>query len=89
MNHHERVAFLPFVSLCLTSKRSKAYPEDPKTVGEHLLRRRVQQGCLQRQVAEHLGATDTTILNWEKGWTTPEARHWPKIIDYLGCDPQH
>ncbi len=88
MELHERFAFLPFVKLCLRTERPKPYPLHPSSLGEHLIKRRMEAGLYQREVAVRLGVTLHTVLNWEKGWTEPEARHWPKIIGFLGCDPQ-
>lgn len=47
----------------------------------------MEAGLYQRQIASRLGVTPDTVLNWEKGWTKPPARHWPKILDFLGYDP--
>jgi len=62
-------------------------PEDPQTLGEHLLARRLTLGLLQREVADRLGVTPYTVLNWEKGQTSPALVHYPAIIAFLGFDP--
>ena len=84
---HRRVAFLPFVSLCLKTERPWPYPRIPATLGEHLRKQRIEAGLYQRQVAAELGVTLHTIIDWEKDRKAPEARHWPKIITFLGFDP--
>lgn len=45
-------------------------------------------GLLQRQVAAEIGVSSATLLLWEKGRARPEIRHWPRIIRFLGYDPQ-
>jgi DNA-binding XRE family transcriptional regulator len=42
---------------------------------------------LQRDVADRIGVTQFTILNWEKGRTTPSISAFPGIIRFLGYDP--
>ena len=44
-------------------------------------------GLLQRDVAERIGVTPFTILNWEKGRTTPSISAVPGIIEFLRYDP--
>ena len=34
-----------------------------------------------------MGVNTWTLGNWEKGYTKPALRFWPKIIDFLGYDP--
>lgn len=87
MNPHERVAFMPIVKLCLRTERPRPYSLCPSTLGEHLNKRRIEAGLFQRQVALQIGVTLFTLINWEKDRTRAAARHWPKIIEFLGHDP--
>jgi transcriptional regulator with XRE-family HTH domain len=41
----------------------------------------------QKQAAERLGVTECTVVNWEKGNTTPVIHALPSIIQFLGYDP--
>jgi transcriptional regulator with XRE-family HTH domain len=82
-----RVAFLPFVSVCLKRARPKPYPENPVILGEHLKKRRMELGLLQREVAKQLGIGVFTYLSWERGGRAPFKRYWPGIITFLGHDP--
>lgn len=63
------------------------YPQSPEHIGEHLKKRRLDLGLLQREVAEQLGVSMFTIINWESGETRPLVRYGPRIIDFLGYDP--
>lgn len=54
-------------SLTLRGRISRPdYLENPRTAGEHLLKRRHDLGLTQVQVAEALGVTVSTITTWEK-----------------------
>jgi len=62
------------------------YPEHPITVGEHIRKKRMDLGLLQREVAEIIGVTESSIWNWEHG-TEPELQFNPSIIKFLGYIP--
>ncbi|MCK9418234.1 MAG: helix-turn-helix domain-containing protein [Nitrospirae bacterium] len=58
----------------------------PKTLGEHIQKRRMDLGLFQRQAADKMGVSAASICSWERG-TEPELRHIPKIIEFLGYVP--
>jgi len=62
-------------------------PIEPKTVGDHIRRRRLQLHLLQRDVAERIGVDKTSIFNWEANTATPEIRYMPTIIRFLAYNP--
>ncbi len=69
---HLRVAFpLPHVPVTFTVNRPKDYSEHPKTLGEHLRKRRAELGLFQRQVANQLGASEWSYLLWENDRREP------------------
>lgn len=80
---HRRVAFLPFVRVCLKSLRKKPFDFEPQTLGEQVKRRRLQLGLSQKEVGEMLGVTSFTVLNWEKGKTEPLEKLILKIYGFL------
>ena len=43
-------------------------------------------GLLQREVAEIIGVTESSVWNWEHG-TDPELHYNPRIIKFLGYIP--
>lgn len=57
------------------------------TIGEHLKEARITRGLLQRQVAEVLGLTTSTVVNWENGKTDPLPKDGPRIVRFLGYLP--
>lgn len=42
---------------------------------------------MQKQLAELLWVTPSTINNWEKGRSTPTIQALPNLIAFLGYDP--
>jgi transcriptional regulator with XRE-family HTH domain len=64
----------------------EGYPETPVTIGEHILKRRIDLDLFQREVAEIIGVSEQTVCNWEHG-IEPELRFIPKIIEFLGYIP--
>jgi DNA-binding transcriptional regulator YiaG len=78
---------LPSCHLRLKAAKPKAYPVDPKTIGDHLKKRRHELGLFQAEAASQLGVGEFTLLTWEKGQATPSVRMLPRIISFLGYDP--
>lgn len=64
-----------------------AYPRELRTVGDHLRKRRLDLGLLQREVAATLGVRVDTIRNWEVGRNAPAQWQWPGVIRFLGYVP--
>lgn len=63
------------------------YPKSLKTIGDHLKKRRLDLGLLQREVAQRIGVDETTIYLCERDRVKPSLAQIPKIIDFLGRDP--
>ncbi|MPZ31997.1 MAG: helix-turn-helix domain-containing protein [Rhodospirillales bacterium] len=82
-----RVAFLPGVPLTFKALRKKDYSEAPKTLGEHLKKRRKELGLFQREAAARLGVVKETYANWEKGKTEPVAYQFRPVVAFLEYDP--
>ncbi|MEW6108051.1 MAG: helix-turn-helix transcriptional regulator [Nitrospirota bacterium] len=64
----------------------KGYPLKPRTLGEHIRKRRLDLGLLQIDVAAEIGVTESTVWNWEHG-TEPELIHIPTVLAFLGYVP--
>ena len=64
---------MPFCQTTLKAKRPRirAYPEELKTIGDHIRKRRLDLGLLQKDVGRLVGVDTTTVTNWEKGRTGP------------------
>jgi len=63
-------------------------PEKLVTLGDHLRQRRIERGLVQREVADELGASEASLVNWEAGHREPALRFIPRIIHFLGYDPR-
>jgi transcriptional regulator with XRE-family HTH domain len=59
----------------------------PKSIGEHLKKRRLQLRLLQADVAKLLNVCEDTVTGWENDRYTPQISHYPKIIEFLGYNP--
>jgi len=80
---------LPFCYLTLLAKKptSGAYPKKLVTLGNHLRKRRLDLGLLQKDVAVLIGVDTNTITIWEKNRGGPKLKFVPRIIDFLGYEP--
>lgn len=58
----------------------------PTELAKHIRRRRQNLRLYQRQLAEIIDVTESTIYNWERG-VEPELRFIPAIIRFLGYNP--
>jgi DNA-binding XRE family transcriptional regulator len=59
------------------------------TPGEHILRKRLEDGLTQEQLAALLGVDESTVLNWEKGHSKMiPAPQMPVLIQFLGYNPE-
>jgi transcriptional regulator with XRE-family HTH domain len=63
------------------------YPKTLDRIGDHIRKRRLELGLLQRQAADQIGVAEATIFNWETGRATPAIRHFPGIVRFLGYPP--
>jgi transcriptional regulator with XRE-family HTH domain len=78
---------LPCVPITLKALKPKELDFEPRALGEHVRKRRLELNLTQRQVADRLGVTCLTVLNWEKGKTEPPVESIAAIIEFLGYDP--
>ena len=64
---------MPFchIQLIAQKQRPPGYPRVIETLGDRLKVKRMDEGLLQRDVAEILAVGPNTVLNWEKGYSNP------------------
>ena len=84
---HGRVAFLPWTPVSLKCLKPKEPAVQPRTLGEHFRRRRLERKLTQEQAARLLRVTAWTVFNWEKGRTQPPIESMPALVQFLGYDP--
>jgi len=58
------------------------------TLGDHVLKRRLDLKLDRQQTAEIIGTDKLSIANWEHNRSGPRPRYLPKIIDFLGYTPK-
>jgi DNA-binding transcriptional regulator YiaG len=63
------------------------FPWYPKTLGQHLLKKRLELGLTQVEVARKLNLGLQTISHWESEDNIPNIYHYPAIISFLGYYP--
>jgi transcriptional regulator with XRE-family HTH domain len=56
-------------------------------LGDHIRKRRLDLGLLQRQVAGRIGVNPDTVHNWETNATTVALKHVPAVVEFLGYVP--
>ena len=80
---------LPFCKIELKAPRppSPDYPQTLNTLGDHIRKKRLYLGLFQRDVADTIGTTESTIWNWENNYATPYISYIPNIIKFLGYVP--
>ena len=80
---------LPFCHLAFSARKPPpdGYPKKPETLGDHLRKKRLDLGLLQKEVAERIGVHKATIYNWETNRKSPQLRFVPRIIEFLGYVP--
>lgn len=79
---------MPFchVTLSATKTKDRAYPATLETIGDHLRKRRLDLGLLQKEVAKEIGVTACTIQYWETNRVPPALRFRLRIAEFLGYD---
>ena len=63
------------------------YPRQINTLGDHIRKRRLDLKLSQKQAADLMGVTTSTVTNWERQRNTPALFFIPAIIQFLGFDP--
>jgi len=59
--------------------RRKLIPVNPKTLGDHLLLKRIEANSTQSEVAQKLGVSVRTVRKWEYGCACPTEDHWQAL----------
>ena len=79
---------MQYARISLKSLIPKRYDFVPKTLGDHVLKRRLYLKLSQPQLAKILGVAPETVLNWELNYRKPSINHIGKLIQFLGYDPE-
>ena len=92
VNLYPEVSWLrcPFAEVTFKAKKpnKKPYPEQLKTYGDHLRKKRLDLDLSQPQVAKIIKVDENSITQWELNHTKPQVKQVPKIISFLGYSPK-
>lgn len=66
----------------------RRYPANPKTLEEHLRKKRIDMQLSMTQLADllGLGVSDAAIEKWEKNQNRPTKEHQKRIVEFLGFE---
>ena len=80
---------MPFCKAVLRAPRPPApgYMRNPRTLGEHIRKRRLDLGLTQKELASALGVDQWTVINWEVRGRTPAPQVMPRVVQFLGYLP--
>lgn len=81
---------MPYVRNILISNGKRVQPIGlNSSVGEHVLRRRSENGLTRQELSAQFGVDESTLMNWELGRTkTVPAAAIPAVIQFLGYNPE-
>jgi DNA-binding transcriptional regulator YiaG len=68
------------------NSRRKLIPVNPKTLGDHLLLKRIEADLSQPEVAQKAGVSTRTVRKWEHGIVCPTEGHWQALTNILCLD---
>jgi transcriptional regulator with XRE-family HTH domain len=63
------------------------YPRFPRSLSEHVRKRRLDLGLGQREAAAQIGVNVETLKFWERGVHKPAIGIIPKVVEFLGTNP--
>lgn len=64
------------------AEQKYGYPQELLTIGDHIRKKRMDLGLLQREVAAKIGVAESTVWNWEHG-VNPDQRYSSIIRTFL------
>jgi DNA-binding transcriptional regulator YiaG len=77
-------------TVSLHFRQLRHYPAQPKSLGEHLRKKRIDLSLSMTQLSQflNLGVSDATIEKWEKDISRPSEPYWKRIVEFAGFDPK-
>ncbi len=59
------------------------YPKEPKTLGERIRKARMDKGLMIKGLAEQIGVTEDTVINWEIRGMMPHGESFEKVMQFV------
>lgn len=80
---------MPFCQVSLSAQKppDPRYPQEFRTIGDHLRKRRLDLRLGAKEVARTFGVRRDTYYGWEYGRFNPRNHRFSQIIDFLGYTP--
>ncbi|MCE5323079.1 helix-turn-helix domain-containing protein [bacterium] len=80
---------LPFCHIVIQAQKPHqlCYPHNPKTLGEHIRKRRLDLRLTLKDVERLLDVSYRSVSDWEKGKFFPTIKVMPNVIEFLGYNP--
>ena len=72
------------ITLPRPSERPPGYPEYPTTLGEHIRKRRMDEGLRLKDLAQRWDIDEGSLINWEKRGRLPSVAKRSLIDAFLG-----
>jgi len=60
------------------------YPKDPKTLGEKIRKARMDKGLHIKKLANIIGVTSDSVINWEIRGRKPQGRNMERLEGFVG-----
>ncbi|MEP7000482.1 MAG: helix-turn-helix domain-containing protein [bacterium] len=80
------IPFCDFTTLTF-AKPKRHYPLALLSLGDHLLKRRLDLGHTRKFAASLIGVDPESLKNWEGDKTEPAVGFFPRLISFLGYNP--
>jgi DNA-binding transcriptional regulator YiaG len=84
----ERRCLFLYVRIRRKSLIQQAWDFEPKSLGDHIRRRRLILSITQEEAAALLRVNTWTVHNWETGHSKPVIQFIPALVGFLGYDPE-
>lgn len=81
---------MPYTRKVLIFKGTRVKPAGtPISVGEHVLKKRLEDGLGRKELATRIGVDESTLMNWELGRSrTIPVNSMPAVIFFLQYNPE-
>ena len=73
------------VSIARPFSYPDGYPVNPKTIGEYIRKKRMDNRLMQSEVANIIGVSEESIWNWEHGRTKPSKKNLKIINNFVSA----
>lgn len=59
------------------------YPKNPQTLGERIRKARMDKGLMIKELAEIIGVTEETVINWEIRGSKPRGESFERVREFI------